>query len=369
MASPPLRWEWVREWWRIYGPVYGDRGRGLRLITVRRGTELIGVLPLYQSFTGCPWGSRQLRFTSTGEADFEKTCAEYLDLLHAPGEEHACTAAICRLLLDWPELRWDLLRLEDVPEQSPLLALVTRIRHVRHWICRTERDNSYTANLVGGFEAYLKRLSAATRKEARRVMRDAERAGMKLEIAEHPRDVETFFEELVQLHRRRWEDSGQTGCFAPRHKEFHLSLAKRLAPAGKETIARLSLGDRPLAILNGYRVGDKFDIYHQGVSREPGQLRSPGTAATLLLMARLAEAGVTVVDQLRGKNSLKARYFKEEKCLVRLSVYRPTPRTLVTTAAKTARRATAKAAEAHQAIVAPSTTPDGHRSGVLPSGS
>ena len=35
-ASPPLRWEWVRKWWRIYGPVHCNRGRGLRLITVGR---------------------------------------------------------------------------------------------------------------------------------------------------------------------------------------------------------------------------------------------------------------------------------------------------------------------------------------------
>ena len=72
-ASPPLRWEWVREWWRIYGPVYGDRGRGLRIITVRRGPDLIGVLPLYQRSTSGPWGFRQLRFISTGAAEFEET--------------------------------------------------------------------------------------------------------------------------------------------------------------------------------------------------------------------------------------------------------------------------------------------------------
>ena len=79
---PPLRWEWVREWWRIYGPVYGDRGRGLRLICGSSRARLIGVLPLYQRSTSGPWGSRQLRFISTGEAEFEETCAEYLDLLH-----------------------------------------------------------------------------------------------------------------------------------------------------------------------------------------------------------------------------------------------------------------------------------------------
>ena len=40
-ASPPLRWEWLRQWWRVYGPVYG--GRGLRIVTVHRGGHLIAL--------------------------------------------------------------------------------------------------------------------------------------------------------------------------------------------------------------------------------------------------------------------------------------------------------------------------------------
>src|SRR5260370_25419251 len=45
-AAPPLGWEWVRGWWRVYGPVYGEGGRGLRVLTCRRGDRLVGVLPL-----------------------------------------------------------------------------------------------------------------------------------------------------------------------------------------------------------------------------------------------------------------------------------------------------------------------------------
>ena len=103
-ASPALRWEWVREWWRIYGPVYGERGHGLRIMTIRRGPELIGVLPLYQKSAAGPWGARRLRFISTGEAEFEETCAEYLDLLHAPDESPACIKVISQFL---DKARWD----------------------------------------------------------------------------------------------------------------------------------------------------------------------------------------------------------------------------------------------------------------------
>ncbi|MDB5293879.1 MAG: hypothetical protein JWL69_5120, partial [Phycisphaerales bacterium] len=83
-ASPPLQFRWLREWWQVYGPVYGDGGRGLRVIVVRRDGRLIGALPLYEQHAGIgPLMVRRLGFISTGEAEFEETCPENLDLLYA----------------------------------------------------------------------------------------------------------------------------------------------------------------------------------------------------------------------------------------------------------------------------------------------
>src|SRR5260370_35843061 len=70
-ASPPLRWEWVRQWWRIFGPVYGDQGRGLQVITLRREARLMGIPPLYLPVKHrSGFGSRRLGFVSTGLDEF-----------------------------------------------------------------------------------------------------------------------------------------------------------------------------------------------------------------------------------------------------------------------------------------------------------
>src|SRR5688572_21750854 len=67
-ASPPLHFDWLTGWWRIYGPAYGSAGNGLAVILVRRGSRLIGALPLYQSVIGGPFlGRRRLGFLSSGE--------------------------------------------------------------------------------------------------------------------------------------------------------------------------------------------------------------------------------------------------------------------------------------------------------------
>src|SRR4051812_16870994 len=67
-ASPPLDFAWLRNWWDVYGHVYG--AGGLRIISVWRGSQLLGVLPLYMSGRADnPLAVRCLRFISTGEAE------------------------------------------------------------------------------------------------------------------------------------------------------------------------------------------------------------------------------------------------------------------------------------------------------------
>ena len=90
-ASPCLRFSWLRLWWRLYGPSYGDKAGGLQICAIRRESRLIGAIPLYRSGPCGPvFGVRHIRFLSTGEAQHEETCPDYLGVLCLPGEEETC---------------------------------------------------------------------------------------------------------------------------------------------------------------------------------------------------------------------------------------------------------------------------------------
>lgn len=323
-ASPPLQFDWLRQWWQVYGPTYGDQGRGLRVLTVWRGERLIGALPLYEGRNGGRiFGARRLAFLSTGEAEFEETCAEYLDLLHLPGEQRCCLDAIRAALLASDELRWEELELCDVSEHTPLL----RWQHDFRDVCRTTvtaRGVCPIANLSGGFEAYLGQLSPNTRQQSRRLLRQAERHGAVLELAADAADASKFFQELIRLHQERWTAAGKPGCFAARpFTEFHRQLVGLWVPNGKAVLARLSVGRESLAVIYGFVAGAKFDFYQSGARLDGGLLQSPGNVAHLMLMRELAERGVTRYDFLRGSQSYKQRLATEECALVRLHIGRP----------------------------------------------
>jgi CelD/BcsL family acetyltransferase involved in cellulose biosynthesis len=323
-ASPALRWEWVRGWWGVYGPAYGDGGRGLRIIVVRRGQELIGVLPLYVKTPRWSWGSRELRFISTGEAEFEETCAEYLDVLHRPGAEAECVAAIGRCLNGELSSPWDQLELSAMPANSPLLELPESVNGRAGRSVGKGPAVCYISDLSGGFEAYLKRLSQGARGEARKLLREVTRAGMSFEIASTADQAVRYFDELVELHRSRWASVGKAGCFAPRQCEFHRHLVATLAPAGKTVLSRLSLAGKTYALTYGHLTGTNYSCYQRGVRMETHPVRSPGTATLLLLMDHLARHGVVCYDHLSGVNSFKQRFATGEQSLVGMRIARPT---------------------------------------------
>jgi hypothetical protein len=299
----------VRQWWLIFGPDYGDRNRGLRIITIRRDSQLIGILPLYLRCKGrSVWTARRLGFVTTGLDEFEETCAEYLDLLHAPGEEQTCLETLGPAFQRLPQLRCDELVLSDLAESSPLLALQSYLENGSQRVDIRTPEVCHLFDMSGGFEAYLNRLSHENRRQARKMLREVEREGMQFQLARDVEQVRVFFSQMVQLHRQRWAAAGKPGSFAPRHAEFHRTLAELLIPRGEAVLARLSSDGSPLAVVFGYRVREKFYCYQQGVTAGTGRVRSAGTASWLLLMRRLADEGVDLFDHQKGTSVFKERF-------------------------------------------------------------
>lgn len=324
-AAAPLDFAWLRCWWRVFGSVYGVGG--LRIITLWRGRELVGALPLYiDSGRGGICAARCLRFVSTGEAEYEETCPDYLNLLHLPGEEVACAQAAWGAV---EALEWDTLEFLDLPQDSPLV-------HGREFFSRHAslrigaRGGCPIANIEGGYETYLTQLSSKTRKRARQEVRKAELSGAVLEVAS---DAETgaYFDDLIRLHQARWTAEGRLGCFsAPRFTEFHEYLAREWSKSGRLVLARLSCRGQACVVLYGFVTGTKFDLYQLGVNPIEGTpIHSPGTVANLLLMAELVNRGVTRYDFLRGTSVFKKSLTTEQRDLICLQCSRLSVRALI----------------------------------------
>lgn len=325
VAVPPLSWTWGRTWWRCYNE--GSTDAQPRIVTFRRGSRLVGLLPLYARapVDGVP---QELCFLSTGEEEREETCPQHLDILHAPGAESACRDAFARLIGGGQAEAWDRLRLNGVAAASALL----RLPEVAGWhTTRVEREDCFVADLAGGFDAYLARLHPGTRQEARRLLRRARQVGATLDVAEDPPTIEAYFAEMVALHQRRWLADGRPGCFAsPRFSTFHRELARELAPRGEACLARLRVGRDTLAVMLGYGSGTRFQSYVGGVrTGRDLPLRSPGIATHLLLMQHLCRQGFASYDLLHGKAPYKLQHTTVRDPTARARIERTLPARLL----------------------------------------
>lgn len=323
-ASAPLDFVWLRTWWEVYGPVYGSGG--LRIISIWRGSRLVGALPLYLDVgRGMPFSVRCLRFISTGEAEFEETCPDYLNLLHMPDDETACAQAAWAAV---DAMQWDVLELLDLPDDTPLLRVRTALLH-NPGLRVLARGSCPVAFIGDGFEAYLAQLSSKSRMRARQEVRKVERSDTRFELASAA-DSGQYFDELIRIHQARWVAGGRPGCFAaPRFTEFHRRLMHEWAAGGRAILGRLSHRAGTFVVLYGFVTNRKFDLYQLGVtSDERAIVHSPGAAANLLLMTELAARGVSHYDFLRGVSDFKKSLTTEQRALICLAGRRPTMRTL-----------------------------------------
>lgn len=322
-ASPPLQWGWVREWWRYFG----TPNRSLAIVTVRQGSQLIGVLPLYRETDA---RKRAALFSvSLSRESSHSFYPEYIDVLTAPGSDAAVTGAIIKLVSDMGWGRLEAIQL-GLCRKGGLLERVIAPAMKVPWgsIERTE-FRAPVADLRGGLEGYLRALSTNARQQMRRLLRSfRELNGTHFEIAHSREEADRFLLELIELHQKRWHAENEPGAFStPERIAFHRAVVERLFES--VVLSRLSYQGETIAVLYGFLVGRKFDFYQSGNSACEIPLKRPGILAHLLTMEALSKNGLETYDFLEGEAPYKVQLRTATVELTELTVYGPSPRNIV----------------------------------------
>lgn len=335
--------DWLRTWWEVYGGVCAQRHKSLMLLALWEGDQLVAAAPLYVRRPRLSDAGRVVMFIGTGEREREEVCPDYLDVLCRRDRPQA-TAVLLDWLLRERVNEFDRLELNDVAQDS-LAAQWGRQRLSDAAMEVAPRGNCPIADLSGGMEAYLARLSANERSQARRRLKEAKALGATLEMA-GPESVDQYFDELVELHQSRWRAAGRPGCFASRRfTDFHRRLARQWLGEGKALLSRLRLDGKTIAVKYGFLYYNKYDFYQSGVRLEGEQrLRSPGTVSFLMLFEELIRRGVTRFDFLRGDSNYKQRLATSAQSLAQVRWTRWSWRTNVACASRFLHRGSMKVA-------------------------
>jgi CelD/BcsL family acetyltransferase involved in cellulose biosynthesis len=312
-GSVPFRsWAWLSTWWRHYGqsPHGQSAHRRLHVYCVFDPSDaLVAIAPWYLERSAAR--GRALRVLGSGEV-----CTDYPSVLCRPGLAPQVADLLADRLTEEADAsgmdaaRWDLLDLGNVDAADTVLGrLADDLAGRGHTVHRRAAAGCWRLDLPADWEAYLKMLSKRRRHRLRRL--DGLLAGSGravLHCADSAAEVARGFDVLLDLHQRRRQSLGQTGCFASRRfTAFHREIAGEMFRLGQLQLAWIEIDGRPAAVEYQLLGGGVVYGYQSGI--EPALLdHEPGNLLNMMLIRRAIEQGFRAYDFLRGDERYKASF-------------------------------------------------------------
>jgi CelD/BcsL family acetyltransferase involved in cellulose biosynthesis len=289
LATPFQSWAWLYSWWESYGQDYE-----LRLVTLRSGNLLVGIMPLMLERRG-KFG--RLLYVGT-------PLSEYNDVLVRREWEVQVSEAgrqALRQISGW--------HVADLQELRPEAATWSIFSGWTGPQTRVWQDNCPVIN-VKPWDELVASLSKNHRSTVRRALRRAEADGMRGEVAGQGR-VEQAARTLVALHREAWRERDVN--IVPEHltqrfESCMVAAASRMTARGLGGISEF-WRDGEVIISSFWVSGRDFmGTYVLGVSQEALRRYQWSSLYIWDAVNIACSRNSSRLDLLRGEESYKLRW-------------------------------------------------------------
>jgi CelD/BcsL family acetyltransferase involved in cellulose biosynthesis len=317
VASVFTSWVWQFNWWQVYGA-----GQPLRILVASQGGDVVGILPLYVqaiSMLGVP--VRLLRLVGTGGDTHPDDLGTILD----PVRGQAAALQLARAALRLRD--GDVLLLSDLAADCPLRAAVeSEARLAGRAVLAGVSEKIAFVRLPRTWDAYLQSLSSHHRLGVRYKRRKATRShAVRFFVWEDPARLDSVFDRLAELHRRRWQASGGSTSFSSaQYLEFHRRVMKACLPRGWLRLYCLELDGEIAAIVYCYRFRNVVYCMQSGFDPGKGKLKLGSVLLGHAFEHAIGE-GNHIFDFLRGEHGYKDQLATDYRSTFCVRVFRATP--------------------------------------------
>lgn len=320
-ASPSgsafLTWEWLYAWSERF--IRGERR--LFVVSIFDGTELIAIAPWYLERVPCgPVRAREIRFLGLPEAG-----SDYLDVLTRQGRERQVARALIALLYGQMSSMWDVLRLKDVPADSPFLArFLSHLRRSGKQYQIEEGSFCPGVQLPDTFDQYLQQLSSHGRQAYRRKMR-ALLANDEVQhvVLRGERDMHCGLKAFRELYEKRWGRSATAeDLFAVVDGYYSRATTWQLE------LSLLRVHERTVAGLLHFTHGRTMYQYLMAVDRSFNKALSIGHLLCGMSIACAIKRGFSEYDFLKTEEDYKLQLTNRGRRSVDLQLHNRTVRSL-----------------------------------------
>jgi CelD/BcsL family acetyltransferase involved in cellulose biosynthesis len=326
-----LSFEWMFTWWQHWGDA-----RRLAIIAVRNPAgRLVGLAPFSIARS---WpaglGPRWLCFIADSHVG-----SDYLTILAEAPYEQAVVDEIVRLVL-WHCRDWDYIELADAEDAPAFTTLCMQLETAGLLRQQSAASICYRIPLPPTFDEYLARLSTSLRCNFRRRWRAIQKQE-KVEFLtlENEAELEQYFPDLLRLHRMRFENAMRDSAFlAPGVPAFHRDALKALARSHRARLFLLRVNGEAIGAVYGFSLGKSFQFYQCGMHPD---WRGAGVGQMMIgaSIEQVVLAGHVDFDFLRGSESYKAGWAKDQRSTITVRLFGRRPFGLFALALYTAKAA------------------------------
>lgn len=301
-ASFFLGWTWTGSWLESYGArpellsVTDEDGRDVAVALVGRAMSprLLG-------------RCATLSLNQSGDPSIDRPYVEYNSLLAADGREMEAARAFHAALAH--RMDWRALRLSGIEPGSPLLAMEAR-RSVR-----LDRSPVYQVDLEAVRQSsgdYLALLSANTRSQVRRAMKDHGGAVPSLAGPATAQEASAWIEEMGVLNEGRHADNAWAD---PAFRRFVTLLVERGRATGEVELLRFTDAGGPAGLLLNFIHRGQAMNYQSAFAEPRSSKDKPGLLCHAAAVVHYAERGLSLYSLLAGKDRYKQSLATREEAL------------------------------------------------------
>ena len=314
-----LSWSWVENWLEML-PAHFD----VQMACFREGGQpaLACLLTRSRFARQGVFRGRMLAIHETGDWKYDSLYMEYNGFIGRTGEVKDVVPMLRSLPRPWDEIEFSGLDLQGFPGQQlldapgPFEVTVTQQREA-HYIdlaaVRAKKD-------------YLALLSSNTRSQIRRSERmyGETHGAVKVEIARDLTEAVAIYDEMLDLHRRAWEQKGQESHFLrPWIQQFHQRMIVQRFGSGEIQMVRVRAGEHTIGCLYNFVYRGRVYFYQGGLVQEYDNKLKPGMVSHAAAIQSCAGLGLAEYDFLAGTEQYKERMGTDHRTLAWVRVQRP----------------------------------------------
>lgn len=308
-----FRHEWFEYSWRRVLP----DARPLALIARQRG-EIQAIAPLMilrQSIRGLRvWTMTFLEHPDT----------PIVDVILGPRGQTALGAILDTLLQ--ASIRWDLIQLAKMPDQSKTKVLLKQLAEQRGLTFTSDSGGKrMVLENAGSWETYLASRSPRFRKTLRNVVNRVEKLEkVSIEHLRRPEDLEQVIEEMCLVSQRSWKAGiGRAITSENRVRRFFAELSYWACREGRLDIWLLKVNGVPVAMEYDLTDEDKVWAIRSDFD-EAAKAFSPGTYLNYAIAKHFMTTGLKEYDMGPGANEYKLRWTDQYHPVAACTVYNRT---------------------------------------------